>query len=124
MIAHARLNSESASLLQVPKAAAVTTMAYKLFVHEQHLESDLNKLLEHPPEDLEHQLVGIRDRFVKGKLPVALQMQLNHFLSQFDKSVRFAVRSSSTQEDAGSSSFAGQLRGVFFIGVELFSLSG
>ncbi len=66
MIAHARLTSES--IIDVPKAAAITTHGYKLFVQEHKLEQDLNRLLAEQPADLEHQLVGIRDRFIKGKV--------------------------------------------------------
>jgi phosphoenolpyruvate synthase/pyruvate phosphate dikinase len=63
MIALARL--DVSGLIEVPRAAAVTTRAYKLFVKEHKLDHDLNILLSQQFDDLENRLVGIRERFMK-----------------------------------------------------------
>jgi phosphohistidine swiveling domain-containing protein len=108
MIAHARLGGEAGALIQVPKAAAVTTFGYDLFMKQLGLVAQLNDLLVNEYADLEQRLVGVRERIVAGKLPVELEHALSDFVAQFPAGSRFAVRSSSTQEDAGGSSFAGQ----------------
>ncbi len=109
MIAHSRMGGEGAALMQVPKAAAVTTFGYELFMKQLGLVDELNDLLANHYDDLEARLVKVRERIVKHRLPLELEQALDGFVAQFPAgSARFAVRSSSTQEDAGSSSFAGQ----------------
>jgi pyruvate,water dikinase len=111
----AEMIAASTAEITVPPAAAVTTWAYDAYVASLGLEKALEELLqeEHPDDAvLERRLEKIREQITTGAIPFDLQLQLNAFLHshhfQGKERVRFAVRSSSTQEDAGASSFAGQ----------------
>lgn len=106
MIAHARL--AGADSIRVPAASVVTTQAYDAHVAALgDLEALLTATLESGDVSA---LPRIRERIKSSsRADRELQAGLNNFLSSCPStSTRFAVRSSSTAEDQGAASFAGQ----------------
>src|SRR5690242_13296423 len=108
MIAHAKENRSCN--ITVPKAACLTTFAYNEHVKNLKLEQELADILLTGMEtaELGSRLAKVRETIITSKISANLQLPINDFLRPFPKNVRFAVRSSSTAEDAGTASFAGQ----------------
>ena len=104
MIAHTRLQNGQVT---VPRAAVITVVAYDLLMKQEGLYNRLESLLQTDTVD-ETELKAIRNQIVDSKLPESVERQISNFVASFSPTVHFAVRSSSTAEDSGAASFAGQ----------------
>ncbi len=103
----------------VPRAAVITTRAYRAFVHEAGLEPFLKELQhgELPPAD---QIAADRSRveaaFLRAPMSAELEDEILSLVGEFIPTSPIAVRSSATAEDMVSASFAGQYE--TFLGIK------
>jgi phosphoenolpyruvate synthase/pyruvate phosphate dikinase len=108
LIAHAKVAGDgSDAILRVPSASVCTTHAYNAHIASLGLEQELARILA--TGDVAA-LPVVRERILgPARSDLDLELAVNQFLAQVPQSVsRFAVRSSSTAEDQGANSFAGQ----------------
>ncbi len=111
MIAHAKVagggDDAARGLVRVPAASVVTTRAYDAHIAALGLEAQLQQVLA--SGDVA-QLPAIRARILgPAASDELLGIAVRNFLHTVPATVqRFAVRSSSTAEDQGANSFAGQ----------------
>lgn len=99
----------------VPGGFAVTVEGYDLFIAENNLFDEINKILKatnvNNPEELESASKIIQKKVLNGKVPETVfrqTVEAYRKLSGMFKKARVAVRSSATAEDLPGMSFAGQ----------------
>lgn len=99
--------------LQIPKGFVITTEAYFEFLHKNNLTGAIDKEIvrrkmdEMRWEEIWDSALRIRHSFIKGKLPENIEKEVLKALCQWPDDTRFAVRSSSPDEDSKEYSFAG-----------------
>jgi pyruvate,water dikinase len=103
----------------VPRAAVITSRAYRAFVQHAGLEPFL-KDLQHGPLPPADQIAADRSRveaeFLKSPMPSDLEDEILGLLGEFLPTGAVAVRSSATAEDMVNASFAGQYE--TFLGIK------
>ncbi|XP_049832053.1 putative phosphoenolpyruvate synthase [Schistocerca gregaria] len=109
----ALLSSAACSQFQVPSGFCLTTHAFDYQLHcSPDLKNEINKLndmsSECSPEELKTQCERISGVFEKTSICDEVRQEVLKVLSQFDVSVRYAVRSSAVGEDSEDLSAAGQ----------------
>ena len=98
---------------RVPEGFAITTDSYFEFSATNKLAEVIDKELvrkkteEMRWEEIWDSALRIRHAFTKGILPQAMETQFLDYLSQWPENTKFAVRSSSPDEDSKEFSFAG-----------------
>ncbi len=103
----------------VPRAAVITSRAYRAFVREAGLEPFLKELQhgELPPAD---QIAADRSRveaeFLRAPMSTELEDEILALVGEFLPANPIAVRSSATAEDMVNASFAGQYE--TFLGIK------
>jgi phosphoenolpyruvate synthase/pyruvate phosphate dikinase len=103
--------------VRVPPGFAITADAYRVFLHEAHLDEQIAVLLKdlntHDLANLRQRGRQVRQAMLAAPLPAALEVAI---LEAYDRlsadshtdAVDVAVRSSATAEDLPGASFAGQ----------------
>jgi pyruvate,water dikinase len=103
--------------VRVPPGFAITADAYRVFLHEAHLDEQITVLLKdlntHDLANLRQRGRQVRQAMLAAPLPAALEVAI---LEAYDRlsadshtdAVDVAVRSSATAEDLPGASFAGQ----------------
>ena len=102
--------------VKVPNGFAVTSHAYRHFLHEAGIDHQIDKILKgldtSDIANLRKRGKRIRHTIMAAKLPPDLQQAITEAYDQFghsdDDGVDVAVRSSATAEDLPDASFAGQ----------------
>ena len=100
--------------IKVPQGFATTASAYREFLHNNQLESEIEALLKgvdlHDVNALTLAAADIRQRILASPLPKALEQAIRSAYSELNPNDAFsvAVRSSATSEDLPEASFAGQ----------------
>lgn len=110
------LVSLTAGGMPVPPGFAVTTNAYRMFVHESGLDATIHRLLDGlDPDDVrsvDSRSAAIREEMLLRPVPDELRGQAylayHDLMERCGGSVPVAVRSSATAEDLPEASFAGQ----------------
>ena len=97
----------------VPDGFSIRASAYTYFLKKNRLDSYIDWELTRKPfdelrwEEVWDAALRIRLSFLKANIPLDLEEQLKHELSQFPSGTLFSVRSSSPDEDSREYSFAG-----------------
>ncbi len=98
---------------QVPDGFAVTTDSYFEFINSNKLAQNIDQeLMRKNAEDMRWEEVWdsalrIRLSFIKGKMPKQMETEILETVSKWPAETKFAVRSSSPDEDSKEFSFAG-----------------
>jgi pyruvate,water dikinase len=99
--------------IKTPKAFAITTNAFDLFMEHNHLEERLQALPG--SEDLKKDLTDLRQEIMAGSIPNEIASELTaavrKLTGRYSRKQAVAVRSSAEEED-GDFSFAGQFESV------------
>lgn len=98
----------------VPRGICVTTAVYRDVLAAAGIDSEQvwRRLPHTPPEERSRELSRIRDCVMKQAWPAGLQAELERRLAELtqDPAIRWAVRSSATNEDVAHASGAGLYR--------------
>lgn len=94
--------------LQVPPGFVVTTAAYRAWLHDAGLESELETIIAAATRDAGGAWGAIRELFAATPLPEELATAVTAAYAALGEDVPVAVRSSATAEDTAEASFAGQ----------------
>ncbi|OAG27503.1 phosphoenolpyruvate synthase [Thermodesulfatator autotrophicus] len=102
--------------VNVPDGFAVTAAAYRYFIHENHLDDKIRKILTgldtHNIKDLQRRGKKVRELILKADMPEKLAKAIKEAYHKLEEKyypeVDVAVRSSATAEDLPDASFAGQ----------------
>ena len=100
----------------VPEFFIVTSDFFKAFLNINDLEPTIVQLVQifKDSENKSEVVLQLQNLFLKAQFPEDLEFFIKQNLLLFDKSDLFAVRSSASDEDGFSYSFAGQLDSYLF----------
>lgn len=112
----ANLGEMTRAGINVPQGFVVTSNAYKLFLNENNINSEIKYLLGRAGNDEEELFKiaeKIRQKIIEGHFPKEVKDSIekgyrNMCMGKVEGDVRVAVRSSATAEDLPDASFAGQ----------------
>ncbi len=104
--------------LTVPEGFAITSTAYELFMRENRLQSEIERIIQSAGPDsggpFDILSSRIRTLILSARIPDELEKavrdQWENLESQRGRSIRLAMRSSAMGEDSAENSFAGQYR--------------
>jgi pyruvate,water dikinase len=100
--------------IRVPNGFVVDTKSYKYFLKKTKLKQKLKQIFskEYLAQDVLELSKKVKSLIIESEVPKKIRLNVkrayNKFLSEFGKSISFAVRSSSKFEDLKDFSFAGQ----------------
>ncbi len=112
----ASLVNMTGAAMPVPPGFAVTTNAFRMFIHDSGLDATIHRLLEGlDPDDVDSvdtRSAAIREEMILRPVPDELRGQFylayHDLMERCQGEVPVAVRSSATAEDLPEASFAGQ----------------
>ena len=104
--------------LTVPEGFAITATAYELFMRENRLQSEIDRVIQSAGQDMNGPFdilsSRIRTLILDAKIPEDLEKAVREQWENLEKvrngKIRLALRSSAMGEDSSENSFAGQYR--------------